>query len=950
MTLDLSRRDFIKKGVVAGVTLYSAPVLAKLSLSSNGTAMVAPELVQQWQQNGKAKFRLDAIAKVTGEKIYGRDLHAVDMPNWPSEQAYAYCIRLTQADRIFEGVDLSTLPAELQPELVITAEDLARDNIVLPGFYGTDPLAKTGQVADYLGQAAVMLIFPDFRTFDRAKNFLQFQHENVVKYGAKAPLAATHRNPWATHRLTRIEGNPNGTLPDKYSPLKNGLPAVPYENFQPVWPAPNPNGTPLEQQMAAVAEIEQDFHNTNNYVLARTYETQFIDPMFMEAESFNGWYDEKTQTMHAVPTLQSVADFQENAANMLAKHSPLAGKVKNLVVHSPYVGGGFGGKDHSITAYYGLLAAIYSKKPVRLALDRFEQFQTGLKRHPFTMQSRLAVDKNTGKFQALSSNMALDGGGRANLSSAVASVGASGMQSVYYFPKNDLTAVAYPSENPAAGSMRGFGTVQTMFAMEMLVNEAAADLGIDPIDLRLKNIIKAGQANTQGGVAYSAERYAELLNAVKEHPIWSKRAERKQEFETENPNLRFGTGFAICTKKFGTGTDAPASYIELKRDGTLIAGVSAMEMGTGTQTAQALVTAEYLGRGADVMNLSETAIWDVLQMEQTMSPWALSLDYQEKMQKNPRWVALSAFDSAASNSAYYQSKTTVDAAKVIFRYGLWPAAKAIWGKLYFSEGTKYSDMYFGSPEDASWVDGKLTSNGMMPLDLATLAEYAHNHGLVTAAMVHSFNAWAWVEADFTIEGNTQRYQLDAMAVKYGDGASPAKKALMASDGWHLLDRHNTRYPDPNLKNAMATNYAPCATVVDIIVEPGSGKVDILRSRSWVDAGKVIVPELVEGQLEGGIVMGLGQALYEYLPSGQEGAGNGTWNLNRYHVPTADQVGVWQMDTTILPPVGDNDQRKGIAEVAMIPVIPAIVEALYQVTHKRFYHLPITAEEIQEAVL
>ena len=949
MSFSLSRRHFIKQGIVAGITIYTAPVFSRFKLNLNGAnSLVSPELEQTWSQHSQVNFRIDAIAKVTGEKIYGRDLRATDIEGWPDEQAYAYYIRTDRADYIFEGINLDFLPDNLKPIRIVTDKDLTRDNIVLPGFYGINPLAITGQVPDYIGQAVALFIYPDFNSFNKAKSFLEFHHNKIIKYGAKAPLASNSMNPWGTHRITRIEGNNNGTLPDKYSPLKNGIPAVQYVDHKPFWPQANSQGTPLEQQMAMVAEIEKDFNKDTNLVLDRTFDTQFIDPMFMEAECFNGWYDAKTQTMHCIPTLQSVADFHHNAALMLAK-GPLAGKVKDLIVHSPYVGGGFGGKDHSITAYYGLIATLYCDKPIRTVLDRFEQFQTGLKRHPFNLHNRLAVDKKTGKFQALTSDMKLDGGGRANLSSAVAVVGASGMQSVYYFPKNDLTAVAYPSESPAAGSMRGFGTVQTMFSMEMMVNEAAQALNMDPIELRLRNVIKVGQGNTQGGVAQTPERYDEILRAVKDHKIWKEKDKRKKEFEAQNPNKLFGTGFAICTKKFGTGTDAPATYIEMDEKGRLVAGITSMEMGTGTQTAQAAVTVNYLGKGVDVMNLSETKAWDALQMIQTESPWALSLEYQEQHQQNPRWVALDTFDSAASNSSYYQTKTTEDAAKIIFKYGLWPAAKAIWTNLYFSEGTKYSDVDFGSPEDASWVDGKLTAQGRIPLDLETLAQYAHKHGLVTGAMVHSFNCWAWVEADFTIEGDTQRYELDAVALKYGHGASADKKALMKSQGWHLLDRSNTRYPDPRIKNAMATNYAPCATVVDLSVDMGSGKADIIRTHSWIDAGRVLVKELVEGQLEGGIAMGTGQALYEVLPAGVEGPGNGTWNLNRYRVPLATDVGVWEMESTILPPLGENDQPKGIAEVVMIPIIPAIVEALYQITQKRFYHLPVTAQDIKEAL-
>ncbi len=159
------------------------------------------------------------------------------------------------------------------------------------------------------------------------------------------------------------------------------------------WPQPDRLGSPLQQQMAVAKDmLRLASLPDNNFVLKRDYQTQFIDPMFMEPECFNGWFDSKTQTMHTIPSSQSPNNFFGFATSMLTK-GPLAGKVKNLVVHSPFIGGGFGGKDHSILPYYGLLAVMYSDHPVRMANDRFEQFQAGLKRHPFTMTNQLAIDK-----------------------------------------------------------------------------------------------------------------------------------------------------------------------------------------------------------------------------------------------------------------------------------------------------------------------------------------------------------------------------------------------------------------------------------------------------------------------------------------------------------------------------------------------------------------------------
>ncbi len=111
-------------------------------------------------------------------------------------------------------------------------------------------------------------------------------------------------------------------------------------------------------------------------------------------------------------------------------------------------------------------------------------------------------------------------------------------------------------------------------------------------------------------------------------------------------------------------------------------------------------------------------------MINTQSPFTMSQAYQDKMQQNPRWTPIIPYASSASTSAYFQSKATENAAKVIFEYGLWPAAKAIWSKLYYSGDLAAMD--FGAMEDAVWVDGKLGANGMEPLPLDMLANMSIN--------------------------------------------------------------------------------------------------------------------------------------------------------------------------------------------------------------------------------
>ena len=125
--------------------------------------------------------------------------------------------------------------------------------------------------------------------------------------------------------------------------------------------------------------------------------------------------------------------------------------------------------------------------------------------------------------------------------------------------------------------------------------------------------------------------------------------------------------------------------------------------------------------------------------------------------------------------------------------------------------------------------------------------------------------------------------------------------------------------------------------------------ELLSHHSIVECGNLISPQLVSGQLQGGLAMGIGHALHEFLPLYEDGPGNGTWNFNRYRIPRATDVAVWKQTGEILPPLTETDPPKGMAEVTMIPVVGAIVNGLAHAIGHRFTDLPVTPQQIQDAL-
>jgi len=197
-----SRRQVLRASLIGGIAVYFAPLGSRAFAS-----LFEDELLTRPDWNGSdhsLKFRIDGTSKVTGGKVFARDIRARDMPHWPQQQAHALALRVTRADRRYAGFDLSVLGADLKPDRILTAADLVRDGLAFPDFYGEDMLLPEGKTPAYLGQAVALLIYRDFARFRFAKERLQFD-DAVVRYGDALPAscASAERRP-----MTRTSSRP----------------------------------------------------------------------------------------------------------------------------------------------------------------------------------------------------------------------------------------------------------------------------------------------------------------------------------------------------------------------------------------------------------------------------------------------------------------------------------------------------------------------------------------------------------------------------------------------------------------------------------------------------------------------------------------------------------------------------------------------------------------------
>jgi CO/xanthine dehydrogenase Mo-binding subunit len=413
---------------------------------------------QGWNPAATGAGRIDGVAKVTGAKLYASDFRAADLPGWPAKTSHAMLLRAADATHVYEGLDLSRLSGASKPSVVVTAADLARTGMRVPEFYAGDLLCPVGKTPLYLGQPVALLIFEDFDAFDRAR--LALRDAAVLKFGAETgPVKLPN---YGQFRFTRI-GGPTPDAPDVYSTVKNGRvsPGFFDSSGRPIW-ARLPTGQAYDEAATYGEEIRAELAADNPalLVLDREFETQSVDPMALEPENGLALYDARRKKLELVVGVQSPYEAAESIAYLLGDAQ--AGlKPTHINTNFAYCGGAFGGRDQTpFPLYVALGAMFFPDRPVRLANDRSEQFQSGIKRHAFKIRTWIGVDRATGKMIGFAADHALDGGGLANFSADVAIVAATTALGIYDVPKVDVTTYAFHSRGVTAGAMRGFGTLQ----------------------------------------------------------------------------------------------------------------------------------------------------------------------------------------------------------------------------------------------------------------------------------------------------------------------------------------------------------------------------------------------------------------------------------------------------------------------------------------------------------
>jgi CO/xanthine dehydrogenase Mo-binding subunit len=897
-----TRRQFLHATSAAGIAL----AVRRIPFATSAQAENLDE--PRWAQSpGRARYRIEGRAKVTGQKIYARDFRARDMPGWPTQERAAMVLRATSVDRRFSDLDLSVLAGnDIAPRKIITAHDLAADNIKAtreqqpPQGLPSGIFVERGQLPVYYGQPLAIVVFDDDRALRKARSLLQF-NTAVVRYGPQERAPALDAPYVPQTFVTRYAGRAG----EEFSQTKNGLSNPDNDK---------PTGLDLEARRWR-ARIQQDMARLELRIFEGAYATQALDPVFMEPEAGLGWFerDPSTPTLHLVLGTQSTNGDLQSA---LALFGGSRERVKTVVLNSCYPGGGFGGRDISPLPTLLSVAAYYCDAPVRMAFTRFEQFQAGLKQLASNMTHRIAVDKE-GRFRAITSRAVLPGGGNNNYSQWVAQLAGYSACGGYDIEKAAIDAMAMPTAGVVAGSMRGFGGPQAVFAIETLVDEIAQAIGMDAIELRHRNVLRTGGSTVTGAKPAQDMRLAEICDLARRRRIWSNRAAEKH--DRKAAGKLYGVGFALANQAYGTGSDGVMAEVSVTMAGEVEVRTNCIDMGNGSATSLAISTAENLGANANAIHMGEAAYF--------IGPLGFNpnLPASDRVWSNPRWTPKFSLSSSACMTAFHHVHAVRQASLALFRAGLVPAARRLWRA---PSGAAISKL--------RWEKGLLTAPGHRSLRLSDIVAEIHRSNLVGSAMAHAVHIGRWAQADYDVDGQSMRLDSDGLSTR-----------LANDNNWRVHDRSNVVPPPPDANRFGRSLYAPSGVLVAVEIDRKTGDVSVLELEAFLDCGRVIQPQILSGQWEGGVAMGIGYALFEHAAGGDDGPGNGQWNLNRYRVALARDVPTRQMKLTLL---GQRDRTaKGIAEAVLCPVPAAIANAIADATGHRFRSLPITSDQVREVL-
>ncbi len=747
---------------------------------------------------GKPRGRVDGPAKVTGQAQFADDLHLPGM-------LFAKLLRSPVPHGRIKALDTSRAEALSGVVAVLTGKDLPEKYGILP--VSQDEEALCTEKVRYVGDPIAAVAAVDEDTAERATELIALELEELPSY-------------MTIEEALEKEGEPIETL--RFGPNVHKAVSLEFGD--------------VESAFAKADHTREDLF---------FYEGSTHLPMEQHA-AVARWEPE------GKVTLWSSTQTPHYVHRALAKVLGLP--MNRIRVIATPVGGGFGGKsdpfNHEIVV---AKLAIVTGKPVKLTLTREEVFYAHRGRHPTLMWVKTGVRKD-GAITAMHFRSFLDGG----------AYGSYGVVSTYYTGALQTTTYKIPAykfegtrvytNKPPCGPKRGHGTPQPRFAIEVHFEHLARELGMDPIDFRLKNLVEPF-TYTANWLRITSCGLRECVEKVLE-------ASGFRDKRGKLPEGR-GVGFGLSAYMSGASlpvywNDMPHSEVQLKvdRSGTVALFSGAIDIGQGSDQVLAATTAEVLGLEPEDIHL--------ITADTDLTPIDLG-SYSSRVTFMAGNAAIQAAERLRDQIAEAMAaKLDVPTDRVAFRNGRVMDAQRPEGGVSWEEACAVAEA----------AQGNLMSRG----------------------------AYKPPELSGPYKGS-------------GVGPSPA--------------------------------YSYSACVAEVTADPESGVVEV--DKVWIahDVGRSLNPTLVHGQVEGSVYMGLGEVLLEEqvfrhglhkIPS-----------MLEYKSPTTKDMPPIE---TILVETVDPEGPFGAKECGqgpLLPVIPAVANAVEDAIGARFHEIPITPEKVLSAM-
>jgi len=513
---------------------------------------------------GKSVQRLDAIAKVTGKARYSEDFFERDM-------LVGKALRSPHAHAVVKRIDVSKARALPGVEAVLVPADLPGLKFGTAGHpWSLDPGHR--DVADrliltdkarFVGDAVAAVVAVDLLTAEKALGLIEVEYD-VLPF-ALTPEDAMREGAAALHaeRPDNILGSFGNGFGD------------------------------MEAELASA-----------DHVVEGTFETSIVQHCHIEPHTAFAYRDS-----HGRIVINSSTQIPHIVRRVVAQALGLSwGKVQ---VIKPYLGGGFGAKqDVVVEPLVAAMTLAVQGRPVRYALTREEVFIDSRTRHAMKIHLKTAV-ANDGRLLGTWVRLLSNSGAYASHGHAIAMAGGTNFRSLYNFRTVKFEPLTVSTNLPVAGAMRGYGSPQVYFALESHLEDIARALNLDPIEFRKRNLVGPGHTDPLTEVVVRTIGVPECIERGKALIQWDA---KKREYANQTGDRRRGVGMACFGYASGTfpfSLELAGARIVMAQDGSVTLQVGATEIGQGSDTVFAQITAEVLGIPFDMVNVVTTQDTDI---------------------------------------------------------------------------------------------------------------------------------------------------------------------------------------------------------------------------------------------------------------------------------------------------------------------------------------------------